>query len=227
MLLRLHRYDSQAFVLLFSPGSHPVVLGHPSSIEHEFHLKEWAISQSRCQLVIPTTSVPPFFFQCIFQAGQIVDQRFCGWVGVYISLLLGCRVPFYTKGIRTRGERCHAGTSSVSPCSMKCEGVISLQRTSYCLGNSLGCLVISMGPFLPTTQLNVIQFWYQKLWWQERGSWDSVSSIIRRIHKDPFIYFRTFPLHQVSMQLLKHPSILSPPTFSSSTSFSTLYMTIN
>lgn len=39
---------------------------------------------------------------CISHAGEIVGQRFCDTIGVCISLLVSCRVPSYTKEIRTQ-----------------------------------------------------------------------------------------------------------------------------
>ena len=43
-----------------------------------------------------------------------VEQRVCGWLGVYVSLLVVCRVPSYTKDARTHEWRLCVGTSSIS-----------------------------------------------------------------------------------------------------------------
>lgn len=74
---------------------------------------EWALNQ----LVTSIRFMPPLH-QHNFQAGQIVYQRFSGWIGAYFFFfffLLAYRVPFHV--IDTRTWR---WTSLTSPCSMSC-----------------------------------------------------------------------------------------------------------
>lgn len=60
----------------------------------------------------------------IFPAGYIVNQSFSGWVVIYVSLLLVCRVCSLTKDTRMYGWRFYVGTSLPSPSSVSCVGVI-------------------------------------------------------------------------------------------------------
>ena len=92
------------------------------------------------------------------QAGQIVDQRFCGWVGTYHSLLVTCRVH---KDTKTWWWTFYVDTRSTAQCPMSWWGyclwgggnlAVGLWNVAYCLGKSLGCLVISMGPLCPIAQ---------------------------------------------------------------------------
>ena len=77
-LLLTYELHSHEFLSKFKvPGGHVVLL------------VEWALCQVRHWLVAPPSSVWPFP-QHILQAGQIIGQRFCGWVGVQISLSVAC-----------------------------------------------------------------------------------------------------------------------------------------
>ena len=50
----------------------------------------------------------------------IVAQRVCSQIDIYVSPLVVCRVPSFTKD----ASRCQVGTSLISPCSMSCAGVV-------------------------------------------------------------------------------------------------------
>ena len=116
-------------------------------------------------MATPRSSGPPLL-QHILQAGQIIGQRFSGWVGVHISLSVTWRVPSHNKETRKSGRRFHGGTSSTAPCSLSCVNVqccccaqhwgpaVSLQRAALCLCISLSCLGVSLGPPQPTTKPN-------------------------------------------------------------------------
>lgn len=95
-------------------------------------------------------------------------------VGVFLFQLPAEYLPI-PKGLECR-EKDYIGTSSTSPCLMSCVSVVfdngaltgSLQRATFCLSNSLGCLEISMGNMFgefpwATTQLNATQCCHWKL----------------------------------------------------------------
>lgn len=81
------------------------------------------------QLATPTRLIPPLP-QHIFQAGQFVDQRFSGYPGVYISLLVTCRIPFCAKVTRPWGRRVYVGNSVTSSRSMSCMDVVFINEVS-------------------------------------------------------------------------------------------------
>jgi hypothetical protein len=59
------------------------------------------LNHVRICLVITTNILSPILLVTkILQAGNIVEQRLCGWVDIYTSLLLACRVSSYTKDTR-------------------------------------------------------------------------------------------------------------------------------
>lgn len=76
----------------------------PKECQVWFHLDEWVLSQIRYWLIIPRV----LFHHCpsiTCRQDTVVDQRVCGWVGVYISPLVVYRVPSCTKDACTQGWR--------------------------------------------------------------------------------------------------------------------------
>ena len=66
------------------------VLGHPSS---GFHLMEWTLIQSDTVWLLAQA----LYHHCTgisYKPDTIIDQRFCGCIGVYLFPLLACRVHF-------------------------------------------------------------------------------------------------------------------------------------
>lgn len=98
-------------------------------------------------LPTPTSSVP-LLAQHILQAGHIVCQMFCVWVGTHIFLLIAYRVPIHTKG--------HSNIQVQTPCRLQINfymfsescgcysqqwgTAISLLRATHCLYHSRSCL---------------------------------------------------------------------------------------
>jgi hypothetical protein len=120
-------------------------------------------SQVGHRLVAPISFVPLFCRQ-----QSIVDQIFCSWFGIYISLLVVCREPSNIKNTRMYGFYVRTSSSSLwLICSVgfmfsNWGLVVSFLTKTYYLGSSLGCLGF-WGKILPTTQLDVTQSWYWKL----------------------------------------------------------------
>lgn len=81
-----------------------LVLGHPGSTGHGLHLMEGILSQITCWLVTPTS----FGHHCpstSCRQDTIVDQKVCGGLGVYVSLLREFRVHFCAKDAKTQRQR--------------------------------------------------------------------------------------------------------------------------
>lgn len=142
------------------------VIGHPSSAGYGLHLVEWALSQIRQWLVIPT-SFGPLLHQHLTGRTLLQIKGFVAELG--FIFLLWQHTETCTKDTGT-WVKDHAGTSCVSLCSVShlvlssATGLaISLWRAAYSLGNSLGCLEVSMGPLWHTTQLEVTHSWYSEL----------------------------------------------------------------
>ena len=62
---------------------------------------DWVLSQIRQWLVTPTHKFCAAIAMAFLAGRKLVDQRFCGWLGVYISLLVACRVFYHTADTRT------------------------------------------------------------------------------------------------------------------------------
>lgn len=96
----------------------------------------------------------------ILQVGQIVGQRFCGYFGICISLLIACREICVVIDTRSWERRFYVGNSLVSLCSMSCMGVFFSIRfllsvcdsQSIVLATILGFTGFPMNPF--SLQLN-------------------------------------------------------------------------
>ena len=80
-----------------------LALDHPNCAKCGVCLLEWALSQIRHWLVIATSSIPPLPEHSL-KAGHIVNQRVFSWIGVYISLLVACRVLPVPKILECRGQ---------------------------------------------------------------------------------------------------------------------------
>lgn len=107
-----------------------------------------------------------------------------GWCSDFF--LVGCRVPSCTEGTRAYGWRFRSGTSLVSPCPMKCEGVISLQRPSP---PPSGLMDDFHGPLCANNSIECNPVLEALFWWEDRDCWDSIPPILRRSHKDPLHLF--------------------------------------
>ena len=77
-----------------------LVLGYPSSVRYGFYLIKWSIHQIRHWLVT-LTSLCHHCPSIVCRQDSVVDQSVCGWVAVYISVLVACWVPSCTKCTRT------------------------------------------------------------------------------------------------------------------------------
>jgi hypothetical protein len=118
----------------------------------------------------PTSSTWPLSMY-ILHAGWIVVQRFCGWVGVHVSLLVVCRVSHCTEETRVwvkslcSHQLNHCMFREPCRCCPQQWGpIVSCKRTTLCFSVILGCLGIFMGHSWPTTQLNVTQsvHWHKR-----------------------------------------------------------------
>lgn len=67
-----------------------------------FLLMELVLNQIRYWLATPTKFVPLLLYY-VLQAGQIVGQKFFDWFGVYMYLLVACKIPPHTKLTRMYG----------------------------------------------------------------------------------------------------------------------------
>lgn len=118
------------------------------------------------------------------------DQRVCGCLGVYISLLVACRTEYLPvlKILECRSE----GTCLAFPCSMSCisvffsnEALSVWRKQSIVSAKSLNYLEIPIGPGWSKTQLHVINPDTRNfIWWQEMVIWGFFSPIMWQFHLD-------------------------------------------
>lgn len=85
---------------------------------------------------------------------------------------------------------------------------VSVWRANCCLGNSLGCLVISMIFFWLTSELDVTQSWY---WNPHYKIWLAGFCLLCCMAALLWLpsYYRKFPLHSVCTGPLKCSSIVA------------------
>ena len=132
----------------------------------------------------PTSSTWPLSMY-ILHARWIVVQRFCGWVGVHVSLLVVCRVSHCTEETRVwvkslcSHQLNHCMFREPCRCCPQQWGpIVSCERTTLCFSVILGCLGIFMGHSWPTTQLNVTQ----SVHWHKRCLVETPYPLLLEVH---------------------------------------------
>lgn len=101
---------------------------------------QWTLSQISYWLVAFTNLVLSLSWH-IFQARWGLGQRFCGWVGVYVSLLIVFSVPSWVKA---------TGWKAL------CRHQLNLSARVSCV-----CIVFSNGELLPVCREQPTESWQQ------------------------------------------------------------------
>lgn len=90
----------------------------------------------------------------------MVGQMFCGWVGVHVSLVVACRVPYYTKITRVKAPYRHQPTFCIFSELYGFFSIsISLQRATLRVSSSRSCLGISLETLLGNSSVECDPVW--------------------------------------------------------------------
>lgn len=120
------------------------ILGHPNTAGYRFYLIKYWLSHIYYWVVTP----PVLCDLCpSISCGQnIVDLRICGWVSVYMSLLVACRV-----GLKAQGRHQLDLSMFKSRCSLQHGDLDNSKRATNCLSQAW-----------PTIQLHITQSYLWK-----------------------------------------------------------------
>lgn len=149
------------------------------------HLLEYELNHVRYWLITPISFMPPLP-QHIFQTVHNLRSKilWLGWCLYYTFSSVQSTFPHQKVqdiGVKVlrRYQFNFTMFNQLYSCLQKCGLAVSLWRTNYSLGNSLGCLGISVLPLGLTTRLTVTQTWYCQFHLVTINSqWGFVSSFI-------------------------------------------------
>ena len=146
------------------------VLCHPSHLRYELYLMQWALSQ--IDFFTPTDLCHHYSRICMHD--NIVESK--GFVARLVFIFLFRQPTEYltiSKALELKVEIVEqldfCMFKELCRCCLQQYGLaVSLQKLTYCLGNSMGLSAIPMGPLCAITQLNVTQSRYWKLHFMAR-----------------------------------------------------------
>lgn len=127
----------------------------------------------------------------------LCTSRICDWLGIYVYILLACRVPSCSKDTGAlkalnRNQINYSKCNKLCRCLQQLGLAVSIQTTNYSLDNSLSSLGIPVGLW-PKPQLDITESQYWKLLClQEMVSWDSVILFYLMISFKSLLYVNIF-----------------------------------